>query len=104
LSGQGRLRNDGCPAPRITRGQCEIGGLLGLWQATSDGAKNIVPKIWGGKFPYQVRIQLAIPKSMEVPKTILADLGADPTVGRFDPCLNPAAARKVLAFFSVSDD
>jgi hypothetical protein len=29
----------------------EIGGLLGLWQATSDGSKNIVPRIWGGKFP-----------------------------------------------------
>ena len=63
----------------------EIGGLLGLWRATSDGGKNIVPKIWGGKFPYQVRIQLAIPKAIEVPRSLLAELGADPSVGRFEP-------------------
>ncbi len=25
----------------------EIGGLLGLWQATCDGGKNLVPKVWG---------------------------------------------------------
>lgn len=30
----------------------EIAGLPCLWQATSTGGKNLVPKIWGGKFPY----------------------------------------------------
>jgi len=80
----------------------EIGGLLGLWQATSDGAKNIVPKIWGGKFPYQVRIQLAIPKAMEVPRSLLTELGADPTVGRFDNCLDPSLGVRMLQHFGMS--
>lgn len=79
----------------------EIGGLLGLWRATSDGGKNIVPKTWGGKFPYQVRIQLAIPKAIEVPRSLLAELGADPSVGRFDPCVSGDQANKVLEFFGV---
>jgi hypothetical protein len=78
----------------------EIGGLLGLWRATASGAKNIVPKIWGGKFPYQVRIQLAIPKAEEVPKSLLADLGADPSVGRFDPLLEAVAATTILDYFA----
>jgi len=45
----------------------EIGGLLGLWQATCDGGKNLVPKVWGGKFPYQVKVKLVIPKVTDVP-------------------------------------
>jgi hypothetical protein len=72
-----------------------------LWRATSDGAKNIVPKIWGGKFPYQVRIQLAIPKATEVPRSLLAESGADPSVGRFDPCVNDELARRISEFFRV---
>jgi hypothetical protein len=79
----------------------EIGGLLGLWRATSDGGKNIVPKIWGGKFPYQVRIQLSIPKAIEVPRSLLAELGADPSVGRFDPCLDVASTARILQHFGV---
>jgi hypothetical protein len=79
----------------------EIGGLLGLWRATSDGGKNIVPKTWGGKFPYQVRIQLAIPKAIEVPRSLLAELGADPSVGRFDPYVSGDQAKGILEFFGV---
>lgn len=81
----------------------EIGGLLGLWRATSNGGKSIVPKIWGGKFRYQVRIQLAIPKAIEVPKAILAELGADPSVGRFDPCLDGALSDGILQHFGVTE-
>lgn len=79
----------------------EIGGLLGLWRATSDGGKNIVPRIWGGKFPYQVRIQLSIPKAIEVPRSLLAELGADPSVARFDPCLDVASTARILQHFGV---
>ena len=70
----------------------EIGGLLGLWQATSNGGKNLVPKIWGGKFPYQVKVKLVIPKVTEVPKKVLTRLGIDPAVGRFDNCLDEDTA------------
>ncbi len=62
----------------------EIGSLLGLWQATSDGGKNLVPKMWSGKFPDQVKVQLVLPKVTEVPKKILAELGVNPAVGRYD--------------------
>ena len=80
----------------------EIGGLLGLWQATSNGGKNIVPKIWGGKFPYQVRIKLAIPKTLEVPKSLLSELGVDPSLGRFDPVFDDELAQRILDFFGFT--
>jgi hypothetical protein len=79
----------------------EIGGLLGLWRATSDGTKNVVPKIWGGKFPYQVRIQLVIPKAEEVLKSLLAEMGADASIGRFDNCLDPSLEVRILQHFGV---
>jgi len=66
----------------------EIGGLLGLWQATCDGGKNLVPRMWGGKFPYQVRVKQVLPKVTEVPKKILAELGVNPAVGRCDNCVD----------------
>ncbi|MCA9086095.1 MAG: hypothetical protein KDA81_18685 [Planctomycetaceae bacterium] len=74
----------------------EIGGLLGLWQATTDGGKNLVPKLWGGKFPYQVKVKLVIPKVMEVPKTVLRDLGIDAAVARFDPVLDEDMAEDLI--------
>ena len=62
----------------------EIGSLLGLWQATSNGGRNLVPKMWSGKFPYQVRVKLILPKVADVPRKFLADQGIDPAIGRFD--------------------
>lgn len=70
----------------------EIGGLLGLWQATSNGGKNLVPKVWGGKFPYQVKVKLVIPKVTDVPKAVLKKLFVDAAVGRFDNCLDEDTA------------
>ena len=70
----------------------EIGGLLGLWQATSNGGKNLVPKVWGGKFPYQVKVKLVIPKVTDVPNAVLKKLGVDAAVGRFDNCLDEDTA------------
>ena len=74
----------------------EIGGLLGLWQATSNGGKNLVPKIWGGKFPYQVKVKLVIPKVTEVPKKVLTKLGIDPAIGRFDNCIDEDTAEDLV--------
>ena len=74
----------------------EIGGLLGLWQATSNGGKNLVPKIWGGKFPYQVNVKLVIPKVTDVPKKVLTQLGIDPAVGRFDNCVDEDTAEDLI--------
>ena len=74
----------------------EIGGLLGLWQATCNGTRNLVPKIWGGKFPFQVRVQLVLPKVTEVPQKLLAELGMNPAVGRFDNCLDDYLAADLI--------
>ena len=74
----------------------EIGGLLGLWQATCDGGKNLVPKVWGGKFPYQVRVKLVIPKVTDVPKSVLKKLGVDAAVGRFDNCVDEDMAEDLV--------
>ncbi|MBL8811697.1 MAG: hypothetical protein JNM43_16115 [Planctomycetaceae bacterium] len=75
----------------------EIGGLLGMWRATCDGEKNLAPKVWGGKFPYQVRVQLVLPKVTEVPSKLLATLGLDPAVGRCDNCLDEDLAEELIA-------
>jgi hypothetical protein len=75
----------------------EIGGLLGLWQATCDGGKNLVPKIWSGKFPFQVRVKLVIAKVTDVPKKVLTELGVDAVVGRFDNCVDKEMAKVLIA-------
>lgn len=74
----------------------EIGGLLGLWQATSNGGRNLVPKMWGGKFPYQVKVKLAIPKVTDVPKPVLKKLGVDAAIGRFDNSVDEDMAEDLI--------
>ena len=74
----------------------EIGGLLGLWQATCNGGKNLVPKVWDGKFPYQVRVKLVIPKVTDVPKKVLTKPGVDAAVGRFDNCADEDMAEDLV--------
>ena len=81
----------------------EIGGLLGLWQATCDGGKNLVPKIWGGKFPYQVKVKLVLPQVTEVSRSVLAQLGVDPARGRFDNCLDEEMAEDLIASLLAAD-
>ena len=74
----------------------EIGSLLGLWTARSNGGRNLVPSIWSSKFPYQVKVQLMIPKVAEVPRRVLAEFGADPAVARFDSCVDEGLAEAVV--------
>ena len=56
----------------------------------------MVPKMWGGKFPYQVRLKLVLPKVTEVPKKILAELGVNPAVGRCDNCVDEDLAEDLI--------
>ena len=65
----------------------EIGSLLGLWQAATNGGRNLVPRIWGGKFPYQAKVTLVVPKIAEVSRKVLAENGIDAAVGRFNGCV-----------------
>ena len=74
----------------------EIGGLLALWQATSDGGRGLESRIWGGKFPFQVRVKLVLPEITEVPQRLLAELGVNPTVGRFDNCVDEDVAEDLI--------
>jgi Development and cell death domain len=74
----------------------EIGGLLGLWKATSNGGRNLVPKIWSGKFPFQVRVKLLLPSVTEVSRKVLSDSGINPAVGRFDNCADEALAQSII--------
>ena len=74
----------------------EIGGLLGLWKATSDGGRNILPKIWGGRFPFQVKVELLLSIVTEVPRKVLSDAGINPAIGRFDNCVDEALAQSIL--------
>ena len=62
----------------------EIGGLLGLWQATCNGRKN------------QVRVKLVIPKVTDLPKKVLTKLGIDAAVGRFDNCVDEDMAEDLV--------
>ena len=80
----------------------EIGGLLGLWQATGNGGRNLVPKIWSGKFPWQVKVKLVIPKVTEVPKAVLQKLGIDATVGRFDNRVDEDMAEEFVKALRVA--
>ena len=66
----------------------ELGSLLGLWKATSNGGRNLVPRIWGGKFPFQAKVKLVLPRITDVPQKLLVDLGLNPAIGRFDNCLD----------------
>jgi hypothetical protein len=78
----------------------EVGSLLGLWTATSNGGRNLVPKIWGGKFPFQVKVKLAIHKLTEVPSSLLTEIGMDPAIGRFDDCIDEELAIRLVQSFS----
>ena len=81
----------------------EIGGLLGLWQASCGGGRNLVPKLWGGKFPYQVKVNLIISTVTEVPRNVLTDMGIDPARARFDNCVDEDMAEELIASFGVAD-
>ena len=61
-------------------------------KAHVNGDRNLVPNIWGGKIPFQVKVTLALPMIADVPRTLLADLGRDPAIARFDTSLDQDVA------------
>jgi len=36
----------------------DAGCMFALWTAETNGGRNLVPKLWNGKFPYQVKVKL----------------------------------------------
>jgi hypothetical protein len=65
----------------------ETGVLLGLWMARTNGGRNLVPKLWAGRFPFQVMVDLVVPRVIEVPRQVLLECGINPASGRFDGLL-----------------
>lgn len=67
----------------------ELSTLFGLWQATTKGARNLVPKAWGGRFPFQVRVKLIVPSIIEIPKSTVPEALLNPATGKFNNILTP---------------
>jgi len=74
----------------------DAGSLFGLWRAESNGGRNLVPRAWNGKYPYQVKVAGASSKIIEVPKNLMAQFDVDPAAGRFDNVVEDQLARVVI--------
>jgi hypothetical protein len=61
----------------------EVGTLFALWQAVTSGGRNLSPKAWGGRFPFQVRVNLLSPEVISVPKAALGEVFIDVATGKF---------------------
>ena len=70
--------------------------MFGLWQAVADGGKNLVPKAWGGRFPFQVKVALASPEIISLAKAILGDAFLDPATGKFHNIIEGESAEALL--------
>jgi hypothetical protein len=75
----------------------EVGTLFALWQATSGGGKNLVPKVWGGRYPFQAKVALATPEILEIPKAKVAEEFLNPATGKFDNVLEGPRADSLLS-------
>jgi len=74
----------------------EVGALFALWRAESDGGKNLVPKMWGGRFPFQVSVVLATPEIISLPKADVGERFLNPETGKFYNHLEGDAAEALL--------
>ncbi len=74
----------------------EVDTLFGLWQASSKGGKNLVPKAWGGRFPFQAKVALVTPEIVELPKAQMIEAVLNPETGKCDNVLEGARAESLL--------
>ena len=56
-----------------------------------------MPKLWNGKFPYEVKVKLMTSKVVEVPKSVLTEFDVNPAVCRFDSVLDEDFAEAIVA-------
>jgi hypothetical protein len=68
----------------------------GVWRAECDGARNIVPKAWGGRFPFQVKVKLLTSEIVEIPKPIVTPIAATSTNGRLDNLLDAGRSEELM--------
>lgn len=74
----------------------EVSSLFGVWRAECDGARNIVPKAWGGRFPFQVKVKLLTSEILEIPKSVVTPIAATSTNGRLDNLLVAGRAGELV--------
>lgn len=74
----------------------EVGTMFGLWQAITDGGKNLVPKAWGGRFPFQVKVALVTPEIISIPKAEIGEAFLDPASGKFQNIIEGKPADDLL--------
>ncbi|MBM3860569.1 MAG: hypothetical protein FJ395_13085 [Verrucomicrobia bacterium] len=74
----------------------EVSTLFGVWRAECDGARNIVPKAWGGRFPFQVKVKLLTSEIVEIPKPIVTPIAATSSNGRLDNLLDAGRAGELV--------
>ena len=84
------------PGDRLLLHHMEAGAVFGLWQAACAGQQNLVPKAWGRRFPYQVRIQPVTKKTLEIPKKLIEELKLDLGIGQANQVPDPETVQRLL--------
>lgn len=74
----------------------EVGRVFALWRANTDGGRNLVPRLWGGKFPYQAKVLLVTERMVDLSKEAIAPTGVDPATGRFENDVETNLANQLL--------
>jgi hypothetical protein len=80
----------------------EVGTLLALWQAASDGGRSLAPRAWRGRFPFQVKVSPVTPEIIEIPKETIPECLVNADTGKFDNILDTARAQELLSLISNS--
>lgn len=101
----GTNRPYGAAAMRVRKGDflfllnLESDLLYGVFKALSDGKANIEPDAWGGRYPYQVKVEpIGIIAPLRDAKKLLEKLG----VGRASP-MGKTATLKLLELYRPPD-
>jgi hypothetical protein len=74
----------------------EVGTVFALWRAESDGGRKLVPRAWGGRFPFQARVALVSPEIIEVPTKVVEDYIVNPATGRGDNVIDGERAEGLI--------
>jgi Development and cell death domain len=74
----------------------EVGTMFGLWQGITDGGKNLVPKAWGGRFPFQVKVSLVTPEIIAISKAEIGEAFLNPASGKFENIIEGKPADDLL--------
>jgi len=67
-----------------------------LRHTETDGGRKLVPRAWGGRFPFQARVTLVSPEIVEVPVKVVEDYIVNPTSGRRDNVIEDERAEELI--------